>query len=336
MRDAVAYLGREMSTRVATPISLPVTLLPDGPGRGDGRPRWRFGSSTLPEILRGGRPRQWVKNLLVFAAPAAAGVLLRSQYDLRVVGVFAGFCALASGVYLVNDVVDAGSDRCHPRKRMRPVAAGTVSPGSAAVAGGMLVACGLSVSAFLGWRVLLLCTIYVAVQVAYSLWLKHVAVVDLGAVASGFVLRFLAGAAVVRVPTSSWLLLVTTFGALLIVAGKRYAEMLELGSDRVAHRRSLGLYSAASLRWVSVVSAVIAISAYFFWAVGRQPLSFHPAGSILDWLSVVPFVLALAGYLRISDAGGGGQPEDVFLSNRRLQLLVVVWVVVFALGVYAR
>ncbi len=323
-----------MSTPVATRISPPVTLLPDARGRSDGTPRRWFGPSTLSEILRGGRPRQWVKNLLVLAAPGAAGILVRSQYDLRVVGVLAGFCALASGVYLVNDVVDAGADRCHPRKRMRPVAAGTVSPGLATVAGGILLVCGLSASAFLGWRVLLICAIYVAVQLAYSLRLKHVPVVDLAGVASGFVLRVLAGAAAVGVPTSSWLLLVTTFGSLLIVAGKRYAEILELGSDRVAHRRSLGLYSSDFLRWLSVASGLIAISAYVFWAVGRQPLSFHRAGAIADWLSVVPFVLAVAGYLRISDAGGGGRPEDVFLSNRILQLLVVGWVAVFALGVY--
>jgi decaprenyl-phosphate phosphoribosyltransferase len=325
-----------MSTRVATRLSPPVTLLRDARGRSHGTPRWWFGSSPLSEILRGGRPRQWVKNLLVLAAPGAAGVLVRSQDDLRLVGVLAGFCALASGVYLVNDVVDAGADRCHPRKRRRPVAAGTVSPLLAAVAGGIFVGLGLSASAFLGWRVLLICTIYVAVQLAYSLWLKHVPVVDLVGVASGFVLRVLAGAAVVRVPTSSSLLLVTTFGSLLIVAGKRYAEILELGSHRVAHRRALGLYSSAFLRWSGVVSGLIAISAYVFWAVGRQPLSLHRPGAIVDWLSVVPFALAVAGYLRISDAGGGGRPEDVFLSNRMLQLLVVGWVAVFALGVYTR
>jgi decaprenyl-phosphate phosphoribosyltransferase len=187
----------------------------------------------------------------------------------------------------------------------------------------------------LGWQVLLICTTYGAVQLAYSCRLKHLPVIDLACVASGFVLRVVAGAAAMAVPASAWLILVTTFGSLLIAAGKRYAEILELGAAGPYHRRSLGSYRSVFLARFSVVSGLIAIAAYCFWALGRQPASFQ-VGAIMDALSIVPLTLAVARHVWISAAGEGGQPEDVFLSDRMLQLLVVVWAVVFAFGVYTR
>ena len=165
--------------------------------------------NAVKGLLRTARPRQWIKNVLVFAAPGAAGVL----DDWPALGyamlAFVSFCLAASGIYLWNDALDVEADRLHPTKRFRPVAAGDVSVRTAQVAGTLAIAASLAVAAATThWKTVVVVGVYVALTMTYSAWLKHVAVLDIVAIASGFVLRAAAGAVAVAVPMSKWFMLV--------------------------------------------------------------------------------------------------------------------------------
>jgi decaprenyl-phosphate phosphoribosyltransferase len=290
---------------------------------------WR---STLPGgLVRTARPKQWLKNALVFAAPGAAGVLGQARPLLRSLLAFVIFCLVAGGTYFLNDTLDLAADRLHPTKRLRPVAAGVVGVAMARLVGGVLVVTGAGLSVFLGWKLTVVVGIYLAVQVAYTLWLKHEPIFDLAAVASGFVLRAIAGGVAVGVPISEWFLIVATFGSLFMVTGKRSAEHTAMGDDAGAHRATLSVYSPAFLRSILITASTITIAAYCQWAFENQKAAHH---GIWFQLSIVPFVLAMFRYGFLLDRGQGGQPEDMVLGDRTLQVLAIIWVTVFALGVY--
>jgi decaprenyl-phosphate phosphoribosyltransferase len=292
-------------------------------------------SGVARGLVRTARPRQWVKNVLVFAAPGAAGVL--DQWDdlWRTLLTFVAFCLGASAIYLWNDALDVESDRIHPTKRFRPVAAGVVPVATAKVVGSLLPLVALGVAALTGrWQTVGVVAAYIVVLMAYSLWLKHVAVLDIVTVASGFVLRAAGGAAAVDVPMSNWFVLVTVFGSLFIVSGKRYAEMREIGEDAASVRATLAAYNLGYLRLVLAVSCGAALLSYCQWAFERR----DETGT--DWpfyeLSIVPMLTALLRYALVLEQGRGAAPEDVFLSDRVLQLLGLAWVAVFGLAVYVR
>ncbi|HEX2043677.1 MAG TPA: decaprenyl-phosphate phosphoribosyltransferase [Acidimicrobiales bacterium] len=283
-------------------------------------------------LLRTARPRQWVKNLLVFAAPGAAGVLTEADAVLKTLAAFGLFCLAASGAYFLNDAFDVAADRQHPTKRLRPIPAGSVGVGVAkAVGAGLLM---MSVGgAFLvaGWPLTLVLGAYVALQPLYSLWLKHVVVVDIAAVASGFLIRAIAGGVAVDVPISSWFLTVAGFGSLFMVAGKRHAEHLDLGDDRGDHRPTLDVYSSDFLRYVRSVSSSVAIAAYCLWAFEKADLAGAP---VWFQLSIVPFVLGVLRYGLLLETGRGGAPEELVLQDRTLQVLGALWLACFAVGVH--
>ena len=295
------------------------------------RDRWKY---TLPGgLLRASRPRQWVKNVLVFAAPGAAGLSLTPEHVAPVLGAFAAWCLVSSGTYLVNDAMDAAADRLHPRKRLRAVASGVVPVGTAKVVGVAFLAVGAGAPALWGApRMSGLLALYALITLSYSLWLKDVAIVDLAAVASGFVLRAISGGVAAGVPISDWFLIVASFGSLFIVAGKRHAEHVDLREGRGAHRATLEEYSLNFLSYVRSVSCGVAITAYCLWAFEKARLAHDP---VLFQLSIIPFVMALLRYALLLDAGRGGAPEDIVLGDRTLQVLGLVWVGLFAAGVYA-
>jgi decaprenyl-phosphate phosphoribosyltransferase len=307
--------------RSATPVS---DTTPAPPLAG-----WR--STLAGGLLRSARPKQWIKNLLVFAAPGAAGVLTHAQPLLRSLLTFAIFCLVASGTYFLNDTLDLAADRVHPRKRLRPVAAGVISVTLARVVGAALAVSGLGLSLVLGWRLTVVIGSYLAVQAAYTLWLKREPILDLAAVASGFVLRAIAGGVAVGVPISEWFLIVALFGSLFMVTGKRTAENEVLGDGAGAHRATLSLYTPAFLRSILITASTVTMTAYCLWAFENQKAAHE---GIWFQLSIVPFVLAMFRYGFLLDQGHGGQPEDVVLGDRVLQVLVIIWVGVFALGVY--
>ncbi|MGZ6803489.1 MAG: decaprenyl-phosphate phosphoribosyltransferase [Nocardioidaceae bacterium] len=290
------------------------------------------GRSSSAAVLRLLRPKQWTKSVLVLAAPGAAGVLLDPATFWRVAVALVGFCLLSSAVYVLNDAVDAPADRLHPVKKRRPLASGEVTLPVATAVGGLLVAAGLAAAAATGLPVVAVFVVYAANSVAYSLWLKRVAAVELVAVAAGFVLRALAGAEAARVPVSNWFLIVTSFGALFVVAGKRHGEIVRL-DGLVGTRVSLQEYTVAYLRGVSLLAAAVATTGYCLWAAEEGAGVAHP---VTYQLSVLPFVLALLRYSLLVERGQGGEPEEVFLADRPLQVLGVLWVLVFGAGVLLR
>jgi decaprenyl-phosphate phosphoribosyltransferase len=288
-------------------------------------------------ILRGMRPQQWTKNLFVFAAPAAAGVLGHWQTSLRLIVACLAFCLAASGTYLVNDVVDAPNDRRHPVKCSRPVASGALKPGTALGVGAVLLAAGIVIAALLGpWSFGLVIAVYVAVNVAYSLRLKREPVVELAIVASGFVLRAVGGGVVARVPLTNWFLVFISFGALFVVTGKRAAEYMRLGDERGEHRPVLALYTESFLRSTLVLAATVTVAAYCLWAFDRSGLLSH-AGHHVVWveLTVVPLVLAVLHVLRRLDAAEGGEPDQLFLHDHLLQSYAIEWAILMCIGLYA-
>jgi decaprenyl-phosphate phosphoribosyltransferase len=287
-------------------------------------------------LLRAVRPNQWTKNVLVFAAPGAAGVLFHGRPFWHAIVAFALFCLVSSGTYLVNDTFDAEADRHHPVKRHRPVAAGLIGSRHAVAIGGGFMVAGVVLGLLLRAQLGLVIGIYCVLQLAYSAYLKHRPVYDLTCVAGGFVLRAIAGAVAVPVAISEWFLIVTTFGSLLLVTGKRLAEKSELGGEPSEHRLSLDAYSARFLRIVVGMSATGAIVGYALWAFGLQAsaVAVRHHDGIFFQLSIVPVLLALLHFTMLIEQGRAARPEDVVLRDRELQVLGAVWLLLFALGVY--
>jgi decaprenyl-phosphate phosphoribosyltransferase len=289
--------------------------------------------SRFRSFLREARPKQWVKNVLVFAAPGAAGVLTEPGQLARAMVAFVAFCLAASGTYFLNDAMDAEADRQHPTKRNRPVAAGLISTAQAKVTAVVLIVLALAISAPLNnGRLLVVVAAYVVVTVSYSLWLKHEPILDLGAVAAGFGLRAIAGGYATDVPLSNFFLIVVGAGSLFIVAGKRHAELATLGDSSAEHRQTLGEYSDSFLNYVRAVTSGVAITGYALWAFERAA---EVGNTFWFRLSIVPFVLAILRYALTVEQGGGGAPEEVVIRDRMLQLLGVLWLACFAIGVHA-
>lgn len=286
----------------------------------------------LADLLRTSRPKQWLKNVLVFAAPGSAGVLDNADSFVPTLVVFIGFCLASSGTYFWNDLLDVETDRQHPRKKMRPIAAGRISGLQASIVGSAMLVCGCLLGFLVEWRTGIAMVVYVTLTTTYSSVFKHIAVVDLMAVASGFVLRAIAGAEATNVEMSNWFLICVSFGALFIVAGKRFAEIAEMGQGNSRTRATLAVYSSEFLRTVVTVSLASTLVAYCMWAFATKEIS----GATWPFyeLSIVPMLGALLRYLLVLDQGRGSAPEEVFAADRPLQVFGVLWMVVFGLGVY--
>jgi decaprenyl-phosphate phosphoribosyltransferase len=287
-------------------------------------------SLPLPALVEAMRPRQWLKNVLVLAAPGAAGVLLDPGVAGPVALAFVAFCLVASGGYLINDVWDAPADRRHPRKRHRPVADGRLAPGVALAAALVLLVGGLALGALVAWQLLAALAAYVALVLAYTQWLRHVPVLDLATVAAFFVIRAVAGGLAAGVPLSKWFLIVASFGSLFIVTAKRVGEFMVLGSERAATRPALAAYSLAYLRNVRTLSASVAVTAYCLWAFDEAA----PRGAE-PWveLSIVPFVLFVLRYAMLVEEDGDRPPEELVLGDRGLLVAAFAWLAVFGASV---
>jgi decaprenyl-phosphate phosphoribosyltransferase len=284
-------------------------------------------------LLEAVRVRQWPKNGLVVAAPLAAGVLFRPDVLLDTVVALVAFVLASSGTYLLNDVGDVDHDRLHPRKRYRPIARGDVPVAVATVTGiALLLAAGL-VPILSGYYSLAACIAsYIVLTSLYSRWLKHEPVVDLIIVAAGFLLRAMAGGLAAGIELSPWFLTVASFGSLYVVAGKRYSELVNLGEEGPTMRPCLEGYSASYLRFVWTVAAGVLVAAYCLWAFEVSAAGGPDASP--PWLafSVAPFVVAVLRYTLAIDRGAAGEPEDIVLHDRGLQIIGLVWLVVFSLG----
>jgi decaprenyl-phosphate phosphoribosyltransferase len=290
--------------------------------------RARAGRISPACLLRAARPRQWSKNALVLAAPCAAGAIARPEVSERVAGAFLAFCLLASATYLFNDVRDAPQDRLHPRKRLRPVAAGELSARAALVAGALLALAGLALATLLSPVLGALGLAYLLLTGGYSLLLRGVVALDLAAVAAGFVLRAAAGGAAAGVYLSRAFLVVAALGATFLVVGKRYAELRDEGAE-ARTRATLRRYSPRALRALLVLCGAGALLAYSVWAATG------PGAGPWHALSIAPLGLWLWRYGALVARGQGQSPEEVILGDAGLLALTGVWAALFLGGVYA-
>ncbi|WP_351229375.1 decaprenyl-phosphate phosphoribosyltransferase [Streptomyces sp. NPDC002133] len=284
-------------------------------------------------LVRTARPRQWIKNVLVVAAPAAAGELASRHAVLQLAVVFTLFTTAASAVYLINDARDAAADRAHPVKCRRPVAAGDV-PVPVAYAAGALLAAATATAAVVLCNAMTaaLLTAYVLMQLAYCVRLKHVLVVDLAVVTTGFLMRAMIGGVALSIPLSRWFLITTGFGALFMVAAKRYSEAVEMADAGGATRALLTTYTTGYLRFVWQLAAGVAVLGYCLWALESGGTA---NGSLLPWrqLSMIAFILAVLRYAVFADRGAAGAPEEVVLRDRPLAFIGLVWLAMYGMAV---
>ena len=262
--------------------------------------------SLAAGMVKACRPKQWAKNVLVVVAPAAAMVYIDRTPDgiefkwwavARTLVAFAAFSMVASATYLVNDSVDAESDRRHPTKRNRPIAAGVVSiPLAAAMA--IVLALG-----------------------GFGL-----------ALSSGFILRLVGGAYALQVEVSPWFFIISCFGSLFIAVGKRLAEKRELGENHGSIRKTLAIYTEPYLRLLQGIAATIVIMAYVMWAFEKARLD--PSSAVWMEVSILPFLVAILRYGLLVELGKGSAPEDVLAADRQMQLMGALWVVLVGVGFY--
>jgi len=296
--------------------------------------RHDLGSTTaLPETLRraGGprawvralRPEQWLKNGFVLSPIVFSGRALIWDSQWRALVAFVSFCAVASAVYLMNDVIDRDADRLHPGKATRPIAAGLINARSALAVAVVLGAAGLAAGAMAGPGVAAVLLSYLVLNVLYGLWLKNVVIVDVFAIAAFFIMRLVAGAAAVSVRPSIWLLLCGGLLALFLGFAKRRHELVLLGGGSHTHRAVLSSYSTPFLDQLSVVLLSVTVISYIMYTldsdtariVGTETLSYSTA-----------FVLyGVLRYLYLVHRDQGGNPTEMLLTDRALMATVLLW-----------
>lgn len=270
------------------------------------------------------RPRQWSKNLLLFAGLVFAAKLGDGPRWLEAIGACSAYCAASSAAYLLNDLRDRESDRLHPAKRFRPIAAGELAPRAAVALAAALAAGAFAVTAALGpWAVLFLAC-FLALQAAYTLGLKHVLLLDVAAISGLFVVRAAAGAEAVDVRISPWLLACTALLALFLALAKRRAELVLVGAELTPGRRVLEGYSVRLCERLLQAASVATVVAYAVYAVTSRDSKALAA--------TIPFVVAgVARYLHLVHRHDmGEEPENVLLRDRPLLGFIVAWVVVAA------
>lgn len=269
-------------------------------------------------VIRLGRPKQWVKNGLVFSAPMFSGRLIEVTAIQATLTAFAAFCLASSAVYSLNDALDAEEDRVHPRKRRRPVAAGIITPAQATYAavllGGAGVVLGFSVNLPLGLTVAL----YLAISALYSLKLKHMVLLDIMTIAAGFVLRAVGGAEAVGVQMSLWFLACVPLLSLLLAVGKRRHELMSI-PDPIRHRGVLSEYPAQLLDQLIAVLSAALILAYLLYAMD----------SAKPYLLMLTSPLVMYGVFRylylVYHRSEGGSPDELLLTDLPLLVTVAAW-----------
>jgi 4-hydroxybenzoate polyprenyltransferase len=279
----------------------------------------------LKALIKTMRPKQWTKNLFIFAALVFDRQLGFDHLEatLRTIAGFFIFCLLSGLVYIINDIADMEADRRHPDKRNRPIASGKLPVNIAIISAGLIFITVIPISFWLSVSFGVVAISYLALNLAYTKWLKHIPLIDVFCIALGFVLRVAAGVTLIQVARfSPWLYVVTTLGALYIGFGKRRAELALLAGDANSHRRVLEGYTIPLLdQYITIVSAttIIAYSLYTFSATNL------PDNHLM--MLTIPYVLfGVFRYLYlIQIKHSGGAPEEVLLSDRPLQIVILLW-----------
>jgi 4-hydroxybenzoate polyprenyltransferase len=288
-------------------------------------------ATRLVAIVRCLRPKQWTKNLLVFAGLVFTYNLLNPGMLSRVVLAFIAFCMLSSAGYIWNDLRDAPADRLHPTKRRRPIAAGLVPPWLAATVALALGVAGLLLAFSLGTSFMLVASLYMLLTVSYSIWLKHLVLIDVFGIAAGFVLRAVGGAVVIGVPVSPWLYVCTVLVSLFLGLGKRRNELEVLEADAAGHRKNLEQYSLELVDQLILIVASVTIMAYSLYTFSAENL---PRDHSM-MLTIPLVVYGLFRYLYLVRVKRqGGAPEDLLLTDPGMLGTAVAWVLVSVIVLY--
>lgn len=288
---------------------------------------------ALLGLLRTMRPKQWTKNLLfVFPAIVFDGKLFEPQPFLRVFGAFALFCLMASTVYIINDLVDLENDRQHPKKKNRPLPSGKLPIPLAVGAAIVFPIITLGTALLFSQPLALILATYFVMQLAYSFWLKHVAIVDVLVVTAGFILRVIAGVVVIEVQNfSPWLYAVTGLLALFLAVGKRRQELITLGENAVNTRP---IYEEYNLPLIDDMLRVVTTSTFITYMLYTIEAQTRLGSDLM--LATVPFVLyGLFRYLYLIHVRGeGSAPDEVLLKDRALQIDIVLFVIANIIIIY--
>lgn len=279
------------------------------------------------------RPKQWTKNLVLFAGLIFAQQFFNVHLIIKTVIAFVCFCMLASSVYLINDIKDAEKDRLHPIKKDRPIASGKVKVKSAVAIAVILAVISLTLAYLLNFNYFILVSVYFVVMIAYSQFLKNVVIIDILIIAGGFVLRAVAGAAVVEVSISSWLLVCTTFIALFLVISKRRHEVLLLGDEAKEHRGILDEYGDRFLDQMIAIVTTATLMAYILYTMDSATI--HKFGTD-KLIFTAPFVLfGIFRYLYlVYQKNKGGRPEHLLFDDLPLMIAIILWIITAIIIIY--
>jgi 4-hydroxybenzoate polyprenyltransferase len=261
------------------------------------------------------RSKHWVKNLFLFAAPFFGGKLFDKEILLVAVPAFIAFSLSASAAYIFNDIKDMENDRLHEKKMKRPVAAGRISRRNSSIVAGLLALTSLLLAYKIAFAFFYYILVYLAIQLAYSIYLKHIALVDIFCIASGFVIRVLAGGAAFNVDVSKWLLVTMFLISIVLATGKRLGEVSFLNDMAENHRKSLGYYSQSTLNEILLISSSSSLIAYALYTIEQFP-------GLLYTVPIVTF--GLFRYIILSKKGAG-DPTEALTGDKWLALTVIVW-----------
>lgn len=291
--------------------------------------------TLIYSVVKATRPKQWLKNGLVVASPLMSGELFVPSTLLLTFLGFISFTVASASIYLLNDVLDVKLDREHPKKRFRPIASGALPVNIALFVMGCLIAVSIAIPIFAtNLPFLLVISTYLFLQVGYCFWWKHVALIDIAIISSGFLLRAIGGAMITHIGISEWFLLVAAFGSFFIAAGKRYSEYVEVSQRApgtlASTRKVLTDYTKSYLRTLVTVSISLIIAFYCLWAFEVSP----GRGFLWSQISILPFTLAVLRYQQQIDKGEAQSPEDVLTSDRVFVTLAIMWLFSIFAAIY--
>jgi len=272
------------------------------------------------------RPRHWVKNLMLLFPPFFGGVLFSSVTTSHIYIPLIAFSLGASGMYILNDIIDLERDKLHHSKKNRPLPSGTISKSSAMRYGIVITICSLILAVQVSWLFLLFLIFYQMLIICYSLWWKQVVILDIFCIATGFLLRLQAGGAAFNVVVSEWLFLTVFFLALFLGAGKRLAEKNTLLNDAPAHRSVLSQYQSGFLESIMFMTGGTVMVTYSIYVIGRPLLIY-----------TVPLCcLGLLRYLHRIWCGQSGDPMEILINDRIMLIISLVWISIISYSIYIR
>lgn len=278
----------------------------------------------MQALIKLARPGHWIKNSVVLAALFFAGVANNSHSVLLALAAAGVFCLLSSAIYTLNDIIDREQDKNHPLKKIRPVASGEITLARATIFFVSLALLGFLGAWIIGRQFFMISALFLILNILYSLWLKHVVILDVMAIALGFVLRAFAGAAAIEVPASKWMLINTLFLALFLGFGKRRHELLLLEENASSHRKILSRYSPYLLdQLIGVVTATVVVM-YLLYTISTEVS--EKLGTELLYLTVPFVVYGIFRYLYlIHKEDEGGSPTRVLISDKPLMINIILW-----------